>query len=456
MTGLLRGSGPVRRIALASFVLLACTAVALALTVWSYHGAVHARQRAERAQHANDIAQRAQSNLWLERDAMNQYLLAPHPRILQEIFHFHDEFDATMAELKHASLGSERALISTAEQANEQFNEVFLSSLQLRPTNVPSQRRLASLLDAGERGARTPLHLLIGINQRQAQVREAAAGSGNRNALIAALAAGLLAVAGGLGFVCYAVRLVRRIDRQNEALRELDRMKDDFVASVSHELRTPLASITGYLELLVEDDVGGLSDEQRNYLAVIDRNSERLLKLVGDLLFVARLSGAAVELEKTPIDLTSLVRQSLEAARPVAEARDLRLELESGGTAVVEADPCRITQVIDNLLSNALKFTPPGGRVAVRVHSDGDGVRVQVADTGMGVSEADQEHLFERFFRTSDAIGRAIQGTGLGLSIVGALVEAHEGTITIESEVGVGTTFTVVLPAARVPESLAA
>ena len=94
MTGLLRGSGPVRRIALASFVLLACTAVALALTVWSYHGAVHARQRAERAQHANDIAQRAQSNLWLERDAMNQYLLAPHPGILQEIFHFHDEFDA--------------------------------------------------------------------------------------------------------------------------------------------------------------------------------------------------------------------------------------------------------------------------------------------------------------------------------------------------------------------------
>src|SRR5437588_6877958 len=129
-----RSRGPVWRIALASFVLLACTGTALALTIWSYHGAVGARQRAEQAQHANDIAQRAQSDLWLERDAMNQYLLAPHPAILQEIFHFDGGFDTTITELRRASAGSEQALISSAQQANGRFDEVFLSSLELRPT----------------------------------------------------------------------------------------------------------------------------------------------------------------------------------------------------------------------------------------------------------------------------------------------------------------------------------
>src|SRR5436190_22944872 len=124
-----RGCGPACRVTFASVIMVASTAAALALTIWSYHGAAHARQRAEHAQHANDIARRARSDLWLEREAMNQYFLAPHPGILQKIFRFHDEFDATITELKRASGPSELLLIVTAQQANEDFNEVFLSSL---------------------------------------------------------------------------------------------------------------------------------------------------------------------------------------------------------------------------------------------------------------------------------------------------------------------------------------
>src|SRR5207248_1384277 len=145
------------RVTFASVIMVASTAAALALTIWSYHGAAHARQRAQHAQHANDIARRARSNLWLEREAMNHYFLAPHPGILQEIFRFHDDFDATITELKHASASSEQRLISTAQQANDDFNEIFLSSLQLRPANAPSHRRLTLLLDGGEQGAHTPL-----------------------------------------------------------------------------------------------------------------------------------------------------------------------------------------------------------------------------------------------------------------------------------------------------------
>jgi signal transduction histidine kinase len=333
---------------------------------------------------------------------------------------------------------------------------VFLSSLELQPANTPSRQHLVNLLNEAQRRALAPLNAVIVANERTARARDAAADAGSRHALAAALAAGLVALAGGLGFVWYAVRLLRRVNRQNEALLELDRMKDEFVASVSHELRTPLTSISGYLELLVDDDNGGLTEDQRHYLSVVQRNSERLLHLVGDLLFVARLTGSTLELDRTEIDLTPLVLQSIEAARPVAEERSLELELVADDEATVDGDRARLGQVIDNLLSNALKFTPPGGRVTVTIERGNDSVHMAVADTGMGISEADQEHLFERFFRSSNAITQAIQGTGLGLSIVGALVEAHGGTIEIASEIGKGTTFTVVLPAAQPAETLVA
>jgi signal transduction histidine kinase len=243
---------------------------------------------------------------------------------------------------------------------------------------------------------------------------------------------------------------------QNDRLRKLDRMKDDFVASVSHELRTPLTSISGYVELMIEGEAGGLNEEQLNFLGVVRRNADRLLRLVGDLLFAAQSDARQVEFERAPVDLLPLVTHAFEAARPAAAEREIELALETESVGGLEGDAGRLGQMIDNLLSNALKFTPPGGTVLVRLSRRDDAAQIEISDTGMGISEDDQQRLFERFFRTSEATEQAIQGTGLGLSIAGAIAEGHGGSIEVKSEVGRGTTFSVVLPVVVVPRAAAA
>jgi signal transduction histidine kinase len=242
------------------------------------------------------------------------------------------------------------------------------------------------------------------------------------------------------------VKLVRRIRAQNEQLVLFDRLKDDFVASVSHELRTPLTSIRGYVELLLEGDVGELNEEQERFLAVVDRNADRLLTVVGDLLFVSQVEAGVISLERKPFELTGLLQEAVEAARPAAESKGIELDLTAVDVAEVEADRGRIAQVLDNLLSNAIKFTPSGGNVRVRASATGHRATIEVADSGLGISAEDQARLFTRFFRTSAAT--AIQGTGLGLTIVKAIVESHGGKITVKSQVAVGTVFSVELPLA--------
>jgi signal transduction histidine kinase len=246
----------------------------------------------------------------------------------------------------------------------------------------------------------------------------------------------------------------RLLAEQNNRLLELDDLKDEFVASVSHELRTPLTSISGYLELVLE--AGRLSEEQEQFLGAIGRNADRLLRLVGDLLFVAQLKASTVVLERAPVDLTELVGSAVQSVALLAQDRGIELTLDCEALSPLEGDAGRLGQVIDNLLTNALKFTPRGGHVEVRCVERDDVVRLQVCDTGMGISAEDKQHLFERFFRTSEAQAEAIQGTGLGLSIVAAIVAAHGGSIEVESDLGVGTTFTVVLPTVRAERTLAA
>jgi signal transduction histidine kinase len=233
------------------------------------------------------------------------------------------------------------------------------------------------------------------------------------------------------------------VAKQNDRLRELDRMKDEFVASVSHELRTPLTSISGYVELLRDDDT--LGDEQERMLEIVDRNADRLLRLVSDLLFVAHAEDAESERATLELDLMELARDAVEAAGPRARSGDVTLELH-GGSAPLRGDPIRLSQVIDNLVSNAIKFTPGGGRVDLRIGLHDETVVLSVADTGMGIPEAEQADLFQRFFRTRGANHAAIQGTGLGLSIAKQIVESHGGTIGFTSREGLGTTFTVELP----------
>ena len=241
-------------------------------------------------------------------------------------------------------------------------------------------------------------------------------------------------------------RLLAQEREQVERLRELDRLKDVLIASVSHELRTPLTSIRGYLDLLREAEAGEFTHEQeQEFLEVVDRNARRLLRIVSDLLFVAQLDAGLV-LERSAVDLGELARESVEAARPHAEAKAIELTLEHDSAPPVEGDRARLAQLLDNLISNALKFTRRGGRVTVRtVAADGKAL-LEVSDTGIGIPANDLARLFERFFRTRAASEGAIPGTGLGLSITKAIAEAHGGTIRVESREGVGTTFTVELP----------
>jgi signal transduction histidine kinase len=232
---------------------------------------------------------------------------------------------------------------------------------------------------------------------------------------------------------------------QNVKLREVDKLKDDLIALVSHELRTPLTSIIGYLEL-VNEDRDSLSTEQGEFLDVVDRNANRLLTLVSDLLFVAQAQAGRLSIEKEPLDTCELVSDAVAAAKPFASERKIELTIETSGEARVNGDAQRLGQVVDNLLSNALKFTPHGGAVHVDVTGEGDDVVISVTDDGMGISPADQDELFARFFRTEAAMKKAIQGTGLGLSIVKAIVEAHDGQIAVDSVEGEGATFRVTLP----------
>jgi two-component system, sensor histidine kinase and response regulator len=231
---------------------------------------------------------------------------------------------------------------------------------------------------------------------------------------------------------------------QNESLRELDRLKDEFIGLVSHELRTPLASIIGYAEMFRDKGVSG--PDAAHCAEVIERNSKRLLRLVGDLLFLSQIQSGRMRMEFRSADLADIANCAVEEMQP--EARRKHIDLAISATAIprLAADPTRMAQLCDNLLSNAVKFTPDGGRVEVRLGRKGDQVVLAVADTGVGIPAADRERIFERFFRTAIATQEAIQGTGLGLAITKAIVEAHHGTITVDSDEGHGSTFTVCLP----------
>jgi signal transduction histidine kinase len=238
----------------------------------------------------------------------------------------------------------------------------------------------------------------------------------------------------------------RAYSEQNKRLRELDRLKDEFLSLVSHELRTPLTSIRGYLDLVLDGEAGALNPEQRRFLEAVERNSSRLLRLVGDLLFVAQADAGRLALDRQRVELAKVAADCVEAAEPAADSRSVRLVLSADPVPAIVGDRGRLAQVLDNLISNALKFTPEGGTVDVRTRADDEHAMLEVSDTGIGIPAEDQSRLFERFFRSSKAHEQAIPGTGLGLAIVKAIVEAHSGRIEVESREGEGTTFRVRLP----------
>jgi signal transduction histidine kinase/HAMP domain-containing protein len=254
-------------------------------------------------------------------------------------------------------------------------------------------------------------------------------------------------IAADLGRGLNHARLYEAEDRLVENLRSLDKAKSDFFATVSHELRSPLTSIEGYVEMLSEDPGHRLDPGQRHMVDVIDRSTDRLRNLIEDVFTLAKLESGAFETTTRPVDIAETVKGAVEAIQPLVTEKRLSLTVTgSGNGLVVEGDASQLERVVINLLSNAVKFTPAGGHITVSASAQDESALITVTDTGIGIPRRDQQELFTRFFRASNAVEQAIPGTGLGLAIIHTIVVNHGGAIDLESREGAGTTFTVRLP----------
>jgi signal transduction histidine kinase len=260
------------------------------------------------------------------------------------------------------------------------------------------------------------------------------------------------------------VKLRIDLEKANERLRELDRLKSEFFANVSHELRTPLTLILAPASSLARESHGRLEVGQRTLVDTIHRNATRLLQLINDLLLLAKLESGEPRIDRVPVDVESSLRRIADEAQAYAESLDLRLELQvgAGGPFIWNGDERHLDRIVLNLISNACKFSRPGGAVKVALGSDREGIWISVADQGIGIAPNDVDRIFDRFVQVESSSTRRFQGTGIGLSIVKQLVTLHGGRIVVESEPGRGSTFIVrlsavpriaaTLPSASAPE----
>ncbi len=262
------------------------------------------------------------------------------------------------------------------------------------------------------------------------------------------------------GYVSTSEDITERVEAENrlresleterravERLREVDQVKDAFISSVSHELRTPITSILGYIEMLQDGTYGDLRPEQLDAVQRVAGNSARLLSLIDDLLTLSRVQEGGITFVDRVVDLRQVVTNGAQVVTPSVERRAQSLELTLPDEPVpFLGDRDMLERVVINLVSNAVKFTPEGGRIDVRLLVDDEQAVVEVSDTGIGIPRQEQDQLFSRFFRSSLAQEQAIPGSGLGLSIANAIVDHHGGRMSVSSDVGAGTTFRVHLP----------
>jgi len=251
-----------------------------------------------------------------------------------------------------------------------------------------------------------------------------------------------------------------------DRLKELDRLKSNFLATVSHELRTPLTSIIGYSEMMIEGISGEINEEQREFLNTIHEKGEQLLELIKSLLDLSKLESGTMSLRRAPVDCGHLVEQVVKTLTPAALKRGVKLVAEvEVGVPALQGDADRLRQVLNNLTENALKFTAEGGMVVVSTRNVGlvaddmgglggallgatqrPAIELRVTDTGIGIPESERERVFDAFYQVDSSSTREVGGTGLGLSIVKRLVDAHDGTVRVESNKPRGSSFIVVLP----------
>jgi PAS domain S-box-containing protein len=244
-----------------------------------------------------------------------------------------------------------------------------------------------------------------------------------------------------------AEQVQRQLTAQNERLQRIDEARNQFLAIVSHELRTPLTSIVSFIEL-IRGEAGALTPEGLSFLDIIERNADRLHRLIGDLLMLDRVEAGALPLDLAPVSIADLVTEAVRAATPGAAKQGVTLEISAIPGPPVTGDSRRLMQVLDNLIANAVKFSHRNGLVRVSAACDQGSWRIDVADSGIGIPPAEADQLFSRFVRGSNARTAGLPGSGLGLSIVKVLTEMHGGQVEVRSVLGQGSTFSVFLPAA--------
>lgn len=238
----------------------------------------------------------------------------------------------------------------------------------------------------------------------------------------------------------------KELSRVNEELIKINRMKSDFVSNVSHELRTPLTSIKGYASILMEGKLGKIGEEQKKRLAKINKHSDTLAKMINDLLDIARIESGRVTMAIQPAPIKEITDTCLDIVMPQLKEADIHcsIDLDEAAETVLTDQP-QLERVFINLLSNAIKFTPPKGKITIKVKDKKNVTEISVSDTGAGIDQEDLPKIFDEFYRTDHPINQEKKGSGLGLSLVKGIVEAHKGEIWATSKPGKGTTFTFTL-----------
>jgi signal transduction histidine kinase len=241
----------------------------------------------------------------------------------------------------------------------------------------------------------------------------------------------------------------KKLQKAYEELQTLDEMKDEFISNVSHELKTPLISIKGYGELLRDEKIGNLSEKQKAGLETIVRNADRLTRLINSMMFMTSLHAGKIEFHFEPVDLNEIFSICESDFKSMLEHKQIIFEKSIGEVSSVWGEKDRIIEVISNLLDNAIKFTPSGGRVSIKASDEEKNVHIRVSDNGIGITPDIIPKLFQRFYQADASSTRKYGGIGIGLYITKNIIDAFNGKIWIESEVGKGTNVHVLLPVSR-------
>jgi signal transduction histidine kinase len=241
--------------------------------------------------------------------------------------------------------------------------------------------------------------------------------------------------------------LYQELQKRVSELTQANRAKNEFLSIVSHELRTPLTSLTGFLCVLLEGEAGPINEQQKKFLTITKQSANRLNILIGDLLDISRIESGRMNLDMGTLSMVEVLQHSAQDLKSIADKKGVDLQFDVPAVLpTVWGDPSRLQQVIDNLISNAVKFTDKAGRVRVSAEDKGDCIKISVSDSGIGLSKDDQEKVFDMFYQADASMRRSTGGAGLGLAIARGIVVLHGGQIWVESELGKGATFSFVLP----------